>query len=233
MSQSNNIFIPISILFAGAMVAIAVIFVGTSNGNQALTAQPGQPGAPAAGPQGGGDRSQWANAAIHRAYAEELGLDADALVSCFEAGTHAERVAGSTQEGAANGGSGTPYFVINGIPLSGAQPFQVFAEVIELALAGETGDASVSVDESGWPTLGIDSAPVTIVEYSDYACPFCKRFATQTKPQIVEEYIESGQVRFVRKDFIAVGGNKAAEAAHCAGDQGAYWEYHDLLMARQ
>lgn len=214
------------------MVAIAVIFVGTNNSNQAATGQPGPAAQPSA-QQAGGDRSLWANAAVHRAYAEELGLDADELVACFEAGTHANRVAQSTQEGAANGGSGTPYFVINGIPLSGAQPFQVFSEVIELALAGETGDAAVSVDEAGWPTLGDDNAPVTIVEYSDFACPFCARFATQTKPQIVEQYIESGQVRFVRKDFIAVGGNKAAEAAHCAGDQGAYWEYHDLLIARQ
>ncbi len=88
-------------------------------------------------------------------------------------------------------------------------------------------------DLDGWPSLGDESAPVTIVEYSDYFCPFCKRFSDETKPLLSRDYIESGVVRFVRKDFITVGGNKAAEAAHCAGDQGAYWDYHDHLYVNQ
>lgn len=91
----------------------------------------------------------------------------------------------------------------------------------------------IDYDLTGFPSLGEADAPVTVVEYSDYACPFCKRFVDQTKPQILAEYINAGLVRFVRKDFIAVGGNKAAEAAHCAGDQDAYWNYHNLLVANQ
>lgn len=97
----------------------------------------------------------------------------------------------------------------------------------------ETAPVEISYELDGFPSLGDADAPVTIVEYSDFACPYCKRFHEQTKPQIVEDYIEQGLVRFVRKDFIAVGGDKAAEAAHCAGDQGAYWEYSDHLMANQ
>lgn len=93
--------------------------------------------------------------------------------------------------------------------------------------------ADISYDLAGFPTLGEADAPVTVVEYSDFACPFCKRFVDQTKPQIMAEYVNEGLVRFVRKDFIAVGGDQAAEAAHCAGDQDAYWEYHNLLMANQ
>lgn len=228
MNQTNNILIPVTILLAGAMIAGAVIFIGMNS----------QPPAPPAerlsGGAAGGDRAIWANPAIHREYAEELGLDADALVACFQEGVHAERVAASTQEGAANGGSGTPYFIVNDIPISGAQPFPVFVQAIEAALAGGNDESiPVSVDTDGWPTLGDADAPVLVVEYSDYACPFCKRAAEQTKPQIVSEYVDAGIVQFVRKDFIAVGGNKAAEAAHCAGDQGAYWEYHDILVARQ
>lgn len=81
-----------------------------------------------------------------------------------------------------------------------------------------------------WPSLGLDNAPVTIVEYSDYTCPFCERFSSNTLPLIKENYIEQGLVRFVYKDFAIIGGNRAAEAAHCAGEQGKYWEYHDLLF---
>lgn len=91
----------------------------------------------------------------------------------------------------------------------------------------------VEIEMTGYPTMGSDEAPVQLVEFSDYACPFCKRFVDETKPQIIAEYVDEGLVQIVRKDLIAVGGNKAAEAAHCAGDQGAYWEYHDLLIANQ
>lgn len=95
------------------------------------------------------------------------------------------------------------------------------------------GPVDVTVDTDGFYSLGSPDAPIVLVEYSDYACPFCKRFNDETKPQIVQNYVDEGIVRFVRKDFIAVGGDRAAEAAHCAGDQGAYWEYNDILMANQ
>jgi protein-disulfide isomerase len=91
----------------------------------------------------------------------------------------------------------------------------------------------VQVDLEGWPSMGSESAPVVMVEYSDFACPFCKRFADETKPLIKRDYIDTGKVRFVYKDFIRVGGDRAAEAAHCASEQDKFWEYHSLLYARQ
>lgn len=97
----------------------------------------------------------------------------------------------------------------------------------------EIAPQDVEVDLEGFAALGDPDAPVLMVEYSDFACPFCARFHQQTKDQIVAEYVEAGIVQFVRKDFIAVGGDRAAEAAHCAGDQGAYWEYTDVLYANQ
>lgn len=90
-----------------------------------------------------------------------------------------------------------------------------------------------SVDLEGWPSKGSLEAPVTIVEYSDFACPFCGKFWKETLPQITKEYIDTGKVRFVYKDFPVVGGEKAAEAAHCAEEQGKYWEYHDVLFGSQ
>ncbi len=87
-----------------------------------------------------------------------------------------------------------------------------------------------NIEIEGWPFLGEPDAPIVIVEYSDFACPFCKRFYEETLPLIKQNHIETGQVRFVYKDFIVVGGDRAAEAAHCAGEQEKYWEYHDLLF---
>jgi protein-disulfide isomerase len=84
------------------------------------------------------------------------------------------------------------------------------------------------------PALGSASAPVTIVEFSDFQCPFCQR-ATPTLKKIQETY--GDKVRLVWKDFpltqIHKEAFKAAEAAHCAGEQGRFWPYHDRLFANQ
>jgi len=91
----------------------------------------------------------------------------------------------------------------------------------------------VSVDDD--PTWGPVDAPVTIVEFGDYQCPFCKRFYDETLPQIQATY--EGRVRFVYRDFplaaIHPRAQKAAEASECADDEGRFWEYHALLWANQ
>lgn len=87
----------------------------------------------------------------------------------------------------------------------------------------------------GYPLLGLPSAPVTIVEYGDYQCTNCQRFATQTKPLIVENYVNSGKVKLIFKDFVIYGNDSAngALGAHCANDQGKFWEMHDLMYQNQ
>lgn len=74
-------------------------------------------------------------------------------------------------------------------------------------------------------------APVTIIEYGDYQCPFCARFFSQTEPLIRANYIKSGKVKMVYRDFAFLGPESiaAAEAAECAKDQGKFWAYHDAL----
>ena len=87
------------------------------------------------------------------------------------------------------------------------------------------------------PVLGEASAPVTLVEFSDYQCPFCKRNATTVLPELVKQYVDSGKVRVVMREMpiesihqFALG---AANAALCAHEQGEYWKMHDLLFANR
>ena len=85
------------------------------------------------------------------------------------------------------------------------------------------------------PTLGPENAPVTIIEFSDYECPYCQRYHQQTFDAIIDTY--GDQVHYVFKDLpltsIHPNAVPAAVAAHCASDQNAFWEFHDLLFSMQ
>lgn len=86
------------------------------------------------------------------------------------------------------------------------------------------------------PSLGEANAPVTIVEFSDFQCPYCARYATLVFPAIEENYINSGKVRYVFRDFplqFHAQAQLASEAAECANEQGKYKEMHDLLFEEQ
>ena len=85
------------------------------------------------------------------------------------------------------------------------------------------------------PVLGDKAAPVEIHEYADFQCPSCGAFARTIEPQVRASYIESGKARLIWHDFAWIGAESrdAANAARCAGDQGKFWEYHDLLYANQ
>jgi len=90
--------------------------------------------------------------------------------------------------------------------------------------------ASVLI-ENGSPYLGDPAAPITLVEFGDYQCFFCNKFFHTTEPDILSNYVETGKVKIIFKDFIIIGPDSAtaAHAAHCADDQGKFWEYHDIL----
>lgn len=82
---------------------------------------------------------------------------------------------------------------------------------------------------------GDPNAPITMIEFGDFQCPFCGRYASDTHPQVEEQYIKSGKVRFGFVNFAFLGSEStwAAEAAECASDQNKYWEYHDKLYNSQ
>lgn len=91
-----------------------------------------------------------------------------------------------------------------------------------------------SIDDD--PLKGSKNAPVTIIEFSDFQCPYCGRFYSQTLPQIEEKYIKTGKVNFVYRDFplsFHQYAQKAAEAAECADEQGKFWEYHNKVFENQ
>lgn len=94
----------------------------------------------------------------------------------------------------------------------------------------------MSPSTGGAPALGSDDAKVTIVEFGDYQCTWCYRWHEGTKDTLLEDYVDTGQVRFLFKDFPINdlsdrASSLAAEASYCAGDQGRYWEYHDVVYS--
>jgi protein-disulfide isomerase len=95
----------------------------------------------------------------------------------------------------------------------------------------------VNISSDDDPVRGSIDAPITIIEFSDFQCPFCARFHTQTLPLLLENYIDTGMVKLVYRDFpiqnIHPNAIPAAVAAECANEQGKFWQYHDMLFENQ
>ena len=126
----------------------------------------------------------------------------------------------------------------------GQQAIQKDLQEIKKLLAARPGAApreeqavNALINTDGEPMKGNKNAKVTLVEFSEYQCPFCARHVRDTYPQLDKEYIQTGKVRYVFRDLplesIHKNAFKAAEAAHCAGEQGKFWEMHDRLFEKQ
>lgn len=182
-------------------------------------------------------------------YAAELGLDMVAFADCVENNTHLDAVRADTALGVSRGVSSTPSFFINDQPLIGAQPVDVFNQAIATVLnGGELTAAQAANQPPPTPTpvpisdegvaarLGSPDAPYTIVEFTDFGCAPCARYAADTLPKVVELLIESGQVEYILKESPNAArpeSQLAAVAARCAGEQEAYWPMHEALFATQ
>lgn len=100
------------------------------------------------------------------------------------------------------------------------------------AVAGST--VNVSADDD--PFLGNANAPVTIIEFGDFQCPFCRKLWRDALPQIKAKYIDTGKAKFVYRDFpldIHPAAEPSAQAAACANEQGKFWQYHDKIFEEQ
>ncbi|HEX8707910.1 MAG TPA: thioredoxin domain-containing protein [Pyrinomonadaceae bacterium] len=94
-------------------------------------------------------------------------------------------------------------------------------------------EIALNADE---PFRGGQRARVAIIEYSDFQCPFCGSYSRETYPQLDENYLKTGKVKYVFRDFplpMHPHAEQAAEAARCAGEQSKFWEMHDRLFANQ
>jgi protein-disulfide isomerase len=94
----------------------------------------------------------------------------------------------------------------------------------------------ITLNLQGEPYRGQSTATVAVVEYSDFGCPFCAKYVRETYPLIDKEYVQPGKVRYFFRDLPApehTNALAAACAARCAGEQGKFWEMHDLLFAAQ
>src|SRR3989344_2166060 len=92
----------------------------------------------------------------------------------------------------------------------------------------------VSVDDDAF--MGNEKAKVTVIEFSDFQCPFCRVFWSNALPQIKKEYIDTGKVKFVYRDYplsFHPAAQVSAEASECADEQGKYWEMHDKIFGEQ
>lgn len=93
------------------------------------------------------------------------------------------------------------------------------------------------VNIAGEPVKGDKDARFTLIEFSEYQCPFCSRHVKNTVPQLDKEYVQTGKVKYVFRDLplesIHKNAFKASEAAHCAGEQGKFWQMHDRLFENQ
>ena len=84
---------------------------------------------------------------------------------------------------------------------------------------------------NGSPVLGDPNAPITLIEFGDYQCHFCNVHFHNTEHRLLENYINTGKVKMIFKDFTIIGPDSvnAAHGAHCADDQEKFWQYHDIL----
>jgi protein-disulfide isomerase len=118
------------------------------------------------------------------------------------------------------------------VALGGAGVFALAAFLFLRPSAGATVAPPVPYSS---PVRGDANAPVTIVEYGDFQCPSCDAFFRAVEPRILSEYVKTGKAKLVFKNFPWIGdeSRRAAEAAACAGAQGRFWEYHDVLYSSQ
>ncbi len=177
--------------------------------------------------------------------AKDLGLDQKKFQGCMDSGKYKDKVKANVAKGSSLGVRGTPYFLINGQPVSGAQPLENFKTAVENALHPERArvapvaappsapPAFVKFDDlNGRPSMGPENAPVTIVEFSDFHCPFCSRGASTMK-ELMKKY--DGKLRLVWRHFplpMHQGAERTHQAAECAAQQGKFWEYHDKLFEK-
>lgn len=225
----NKLFLPGAILLAGVMISGTILYTSHTANISNVGAQQQQPTAV--------DASQKISVSNLIKWAKDIKLDSSKFEECLDAARYTAEIKKDAADGVTAGVSGTPAFFINGRKIVGAMPFSTFKTMIDEELKGvKTTDERVAISNDDDPVLGDANAAVTMVEFSDYECPFCKRFYDDTLAQIKSTYIDTGKLKLVYRDYplsFHPGAEPAAQAANCAGEQGKYWEMHDKIFEAQ
>lgn len=189
-------------------------------------------------------------------YARQVGLDQAEFSQCLGQQENVSLINTQLQRGSSLGVTGTPTFFINNKKLVGAQPTAILMEIIEAELAGSPttldgySDAVKQLAATTPPSFRImDSRPdvsdaeiegnpgakVMIAEFSDFQCPFCKRWTEASIDEVRSRLGDDVAIAFLHFPITQIHPNagNASVVAICAGEQGKFWEMHDLLFARQ
>lgn len=193
------------------------------------------------------------------AYAKEIKLNKKKFESCLADEATAATVKADMDQAASLGVQGTPGFFINGKFLGGAFPIETFREIIGKELDGTSSEvctdysedlqkycsdpepqnqpfkpARVEVALGNAPVIGSKNAKVTVVEFSDFECPFCHRAYTTVK-QLQSEFPNDVKIAYKNLPLTNLHphAEKAAQAAVCAQKQGKFWEMHDKMFEAQ
>ncbi|HMO55154.1 MAG TPA: thioredoxin domain-containing protein [Tepidiformaceae bacterium] len=249
---------PAAVLVGAALIAGA-IWLSSDDGESAAASPHGEDGAvstvptfPAMAPMA----TQPPAAGLletFNIYARTLDLNLDQFGQCLGQQSNVVLLNEHFQRGAALGVNGTPTFFINNKRLVGAQPAAILQEIVQRELGPappttleEYSDAVRSLgdnfaivaagpDLAGAVIEGNPDAPVMIAEFSDFQCPFCKRWSEQVLPPLREALGDDVALAFLHYPITQIHPNagNASVVAICAGEQGKFWEMHDLLFARQ
>lgn len=110
------------------------------------------------------------------------------------------------------------------------------SETPQTQTGGQAPQQKVDVKPGRLPILGKENAKVTMIEFSDFECPFCKRYFDETLSQVIKEYVDTGKVKLYYRHFpldFHAAAMPSALASECANEQGKFWEYHDKIFAEQ
>jgi protein-disulfide isomerase len=183
----------------------------------------------------------------YQAISQKLGLDGKRFQECLQTGKYKSLVEQELEAGKQKMVVGTPTVFVNDKMVPGAYPLDFFVNIIEGILDPSKAQAAPPLptpgapptpaapaefkDLEGRPALGPENAQITLVEFSDFHCPFCKR-VSPTIEQLMKTY--EGKIRRVwRHNPLAMhqGAGRTHEASECAHEQGKFWEYHDKIFA--
>lgn len=195
---------------------------------------------------------------VFRQISNDMDLDTDTVMQCYEDSNNEEANEDKRNAVRSVGSFGTPTFFIGNrekgfVKLTGAQPLSRFEQAMETVKQDDSGDLTSleGIELEGEPSKGDADAPIKVIEYNEFGCPFCAEWqgidASSRTPidtmniadSLESQYVDTGEVEFISKDYpvpqLHPNGPKAHQAANCVykHEKDSYWDFHDELFERR